>query len=89
VNNRNESLGQGRCADDPPELSADLQEELERLKWNLWHGKVHRALEITDELAYALGVEDDQVGEQRFVKKQQMRWTPRAPTCCSKSGSRC
>jgi hypothetical protein len=89
VNNRNESLGQGRCADDPPELSADLQEELERLKWNLWHGKVHRALEITDELAYALGVEDDQVGEQAVREKAADAVAPRAPTCCSKSGSRC
>ena len=31
---------------------------LEHLKWNLWHGKVDRALEITDELAYALDVEN-------------------------------
>jgi hypothetical protein len=90
----------------------------------LWHGKVDRALEIVDELAYGLDVEDgraehrkllkavealevyltnnrpfvphygeryrqgktistafvesavDQVVSRRFVKKQQMRWTP-------------
>ena len=35
-------------------MSADLEEMLEHLKWNLWHGKVDRALEITDELSYAL-----------------------------------
>jgi hypothetical protein len=97
---------------------------LEHLKWNLWHGKVPRALEIVDELVYALEVEDaslehrkllkavrafetyltrnralipnygerhrqrktiatsfvesavNQVVSRRFVKKQQMRWTP-------------
>ena len=44
-------------AEDYPDLSADLQEMLEHLKGNLWHGKVDRALEILDELAYALDVE--------------------------------
>lgn len=31
-----------------PELGADLEEMLEHLKWNLWHGKVDRALEIME-----------------------------------------
>jgi hypothetical protein len=39
-------LAKGVRADDQQELSADLQEMLEHLKWNLWHGKVPRALEI-------------------------------------------
>jgi hypothetical protein len=118
-------LAQGVQAEDYPELSADLQDMLEHLKWNLWHGKVPRALEIVDELVYALDVEDaspehrkllkavrafeayvtnhraaipnsygeryrqgktistafvesavNQVVSRRFVKKQQMRWTP-------------
>jgi hypothetical protein len=117
-------LTKGVRAADQPELSADLEEMLEHLKWNLWHGKVPRALEIIDELAYALDVEDaspehrkllkavrsfeayvtnnrafipnygeryrqgktiatsfvesavNQVVSKRFVKKQQMRWTP-------------
>ena len=43
-------FAKGVCADDQPQLSADLEEMLEHLKWNLWHGKVSRALEITDEL---------------------------------------
>ena len=48
-------MAQGVQAEDYPELSADLQDMLEHLKWNLWLGKVDWALEITDELAYALG----------------------------------
>jgi hypothetical protein len=114
----------GVRVDDQPALSADLEEMLEHLKWNLWHGKVPRALEIVDELAYSLDVEGgspehrkllkavrafetyitrncasipnygeryregkiistafvesavNQVVSKRFVKKQQMRWTP-------------
>jgi hypothetical protein len=51
-------LAKGVRAEDYPTLSADLEEMLEHLKWNLWHGKVPRALEIVNELAYALDVED-------------------------------
>jgi hypothetical protein len=61
-------LAKGLCADDQPELSADLQEELERLKWNLWHGKVDRALEILDELAYTLEVEDGSPEHRKLLK---------------------
>jgi hypothetical protein len=117
-------MAKGVRAEEYPDLSADLEEMLEHVKWNLWHGKVARALEIVDELAYALDVEDaspehrkllkavrafetylnnnrafipnygeryrqgkiiatsfvesavNQVVSKRFVKKQQMRWTP-------------
>jgi hypothetical protein len=130
-------MAQGVRETDQPELSADLDEILEHLKWNLRHGKIALALEILDELAYLLDpangspehrkllkavrafevyilanraimpnhgvryrtgkiistafVESavNQVVSRRFVKKQQMRWTPRAPTFCCKSGPRC
>jgi hypothetical protein len=55
-------------ADDQPELSGNLAEMLEHLKWNLWHGKVDRALEILDELAYALGVEDGSPEHRKLLK---------------------
>jgi hypothetical protein len=61
-------LAQGVRADDQPELSADLQEMLEHLKWNLWHGKVDRALEILDELAYALNVEEGSPEHRKLLK---------------------
>src|SRR5881227_841317 len=41
---------------------------LEHLKWNLWHGKVDRALEIIDELAYALDVEDGSPEHRKLLK---------------------
>jgi hypothetical protein len=41
---------------------------LEHLKWNLWHGKVDRALEIVDELVYALDVEDASPEHQKLLK---------------------
>ena len=61
-------LAKGVRADDQLELSADVQEELERLKWNLWQGKVDRALEILDELAYALDVEHASPEHRKLLK---------------------
>ena len=31
----------------------------------------------------------NQVVSKRMVKRQQMRWTPRGPTCCSRSAPEC
>jgi hypothetical protein len=41
-------------ADDQPNLSAEIEKELECLKWNLWHGNVHKALQIVEDLEFAL-----------------------------------
>jgi hypothetical protein len=41
---------------------------LEHLKWNLWHGKVNRALEIVDELVYALDIEDGSPEHRKLLK---------------------
>ena len=35
---------------DNPELAAEVLEELERLKWFLWHGNVFRVLQTVDDL---------------------------------------
>jgi len=61
-------LASGVQAEGYPELGADLEEMLEHLKWNLWHGKVDRALEIVDELAYALEVEDASPEHRKLLK---------------------
>ncbi|MBV9490000.1 MAG: ISKra4 family transposase [Verrucomicrobia bacterium] len=61
-------LAKGVREADQPELSADLEEMLEHLKGNLWHGKVDRALEITDELAYALEVENGSPEHRKLLK---------------------
>jgi hypothetical protein len=61
-------MAQGMRAKDYPELGADLAEMLEHLKWNLWHGKVDRALEVLDELAYALDVEDGSPEHRKLLK---------------------
>jgi hypothetical protein len=61
-------LATGMQAEGYPELGADLQDMLENLKWNLWHGKVDRALEITDELAYALEVENGSPEHRKLLK---------------------
>jgi hypothetical protein len=61
-------MAQGVRAKGYPDLSADLQEMLEHLKWNLWHGKVDRVLEISDELAYALDVENGAPEHRKLLK---------------------
>jgi hypothetical protein len=61
-------MAQGVRADDYPDLSADLQAMLEHLKGNLWHGKVDRALEILDELAYASEVENGSPEHRKLLK---------------------
>lgn len=61
-------MAQGVRAEGYPELNADLQDMLERVKWNRWHGKVDRALELLDELAYALEVENGSPEQQKLLK---------------------
>jgi uncharacterized FlaG/YvyC family protein len=64
-------------ADDQTELSADLEEAFERLKWNLWHGNVHRALELVDELgAEVIKIEEPNGGDYARSKARQncSRW---------------
>jgi len=61
-------LAKGVQAKGYPELSADLEHMLEHLKWNLWHGKVDRALEILDELTYALDVEGGSPEHRKLLK---------------------
>jgi len=47
----------------PPELSATLAAELQRLKWFLWHGNVFRSLQTVDDIAADL--EDEDTGGQQ------------------------
>jgi hypothetical protein len=35
-----------------------IEKELECLKWNLWHGNVHKALQIVEDLEVALDLEE-------------------------------
>ena len=46
-------------ADDQPNLSAEIEKDLKHLKWNLWHGNVHKALQIVEDLEYALDLEEN------------------------------
>jgi hypothetical protein len=40
-------------ADDQPSLSAEIEKDLKCLKWILWHGNGHKALQIVEDLEYA------------------------------------
>jgi len=53
---------------DQPNLSAEVEKELERLKWNLWHRNVHKALQIVDDLEFALDIEDHGQEQRKLLK---------------------
>jgi len=55
-------------ADDRPNLSAEIEKDLERLKWNLWHGNVHKALQIVEDLEFALDLEDNTQEQRKLLK---------------------
>src|SRR4029077_1795368 len=53
---------------DRANLNAEVEKELERLKWNLWHGNVHKALQIVDDLEFALDIEDHGQEKRKLLK---------------------
>jgi hypothetical protein len=55
-------------ADDQPNLSAEIEKDLKRLKWNLWHGNVHKALQIVKDLEYALDLEENSQEQRKLLK---------------------
>jgi hypothetical protein len=52
----------------PPELSANIINELQRLKWFLWHGNVFRALQTVDDLTVDLEEERAPVEHAKLAK---------------------
>ena len=51
-----------------PNLSAEIEKELECLKWNLWHGNVHKALQIVEDLEVALDLEENSQEQRKLLK---------------------
>ena len=50
-------------------MTTDLAEELERLKWFLWHGNVFRALQVVDDLQIDLdNTEHLSLEQQKLLK---------------------
>jgi hypothetical protein len=54
--------------DDQPNLSAEIEKELECLKWNLWYGNVHKALQIVEDLEVALDLEENSQEQRKLLK---------------------
>ena len=61
-------LVQSIDTDDQPNLSAEIEKELECLKWNLWHGNVHKALQIVENLEVALDLEENSQEQRKLLK---------------------
>jgi hypothetical protein len=52
----------------PPELSVTIINELQRLKWFLWHGNVFRALQTVQDLEIDLDVDEPSVSQAKLAK---------------------
>jgi hypothetical protein len=52
----------------PPELSATIINEPQRLKWFLWHGNVFRALQTVRDLEIDLDIEEPSVSQAKPLK---------------------
>ncbi len=62
-------MTKGLRSRDNPELAAEVLEELERLKWFLWHGNVFRALQTVDDLQIDLdNTEHPSPDQQKLLK---------------------
>ncbi len=62
-------MTKGLRSRDNPELAAEVLEELERLKWFLWHGNVFRALQTVDDLQIDLdNTEQPSIEQHKLLK---------------------
>jgi hypothetical protein len=53
---------------DKPELATQVANELERLKWFLWHGNLFRALQMVEDLEIDLDVEHASPEQRKLLK---------------------
>jgi hypothetical protein len=53
---------------DNPDLATQIADELERLKWFLWHGNVFRALQVVEDLEMDLDVEHATPEQRKLLK---------------------
>ena len=58
------------------DAAADLLEDLERLKWLLWHGNGFRAREVLDGLLMDVDVLECGYPHLRGSRPQSARWSP-------------
>jgi hypothetical protein len=53
---------------DKPDLATRVADELERLRWFLWHGNVFRALQVVEDLELDLDVEHVTPEQRKLLK---------------------
>ena len=51
-----------------PDLTTEITQDLERLKWLLWHGNVFRALQTVEDLEMDLDVEEAGPEQRKLLK---------------------
>jgi hypothetical protein len=61
-------LAKGLRSRDHPDVARSVLDELERLKWFLWHGNVFRALQTVDGLEFDLDIEGTGPEQRKLLK---------------------
>jgi hypothetical protein len=61
-------LAKGLRSRDHPDLTTAVLDELERLKWFLWHGNVFPALQTVDGLEFDLDIEGAGLEQRKLLK---------------------
>ncbi len=61
-------LAKGLRSHDNPTVVKEVLDELERLKWYLWHGNVFRALQTVDDLEFELDIDGAGLDQRKLLK---------------------
>ena len=61
-------MAKGLRSRERPDLTTEVTQDLERLKWLLWHGKVFRALQTVEDLEVDLDIEGAGPEQRKLLK---------------------
>ena len=61
-------LAKGLRSRDNPTVANEVLDELERLKWFLWHGNVFRAVQTVQDLEFDLDIENAGLEQRKLLK---------------------
>ena len=64
-----QAVAEGEEEENEPLKVEELEKKVESLKWNLWHGNVHRALQLIEELEWDLDSFSQRSGKTRKLEK--------------------
>jgi len=61
-------MAKSMSMEDRPNLSTEMETQIERVKWNLWNGNVRRTLQILEDLETTLDVQAPSLEVRKLLK---------------------